>query len=210
MVPSEHALGHAPSSPRDGAPSLERAAEGWVEVICGPMFSGKTEELIRRLERAQIQRLSVQVFKPAIDIRFDAGALVSHSDRRLEAVPVSSTDELAALATAQVVGIDEAQFLDSGLVNVVERLAARGQRVVVAGLDLDYEARPFEPIVGVMARAEYVTKLLAVCVSCGRPASRSQRIGGHSERVCLGAAESYRAVCRSCHQIPIPSERGEG
>jgi thymidine kinase len=177
------------------------AEMGWIEVICGPMFSGKSEELIRRVRRAQIARQPLQVFKPAIDDRYHATQIVSHSQASIEAQPVASSSELACLVRGdtRVVGIDEAQFFDEGIVEVAERLADRGVRVVVAGLDQDYAGRPFEPMPRLMALAEYVTKMLAICTRCGAPAGRSQRLVASSERVLVGATDRYEARCRSCH-----------
>lgn len=180
------------AKPRDG---------GWIEVICGPMFSGKTEELIRRLRRASYAQLGVAVFKPALDDRFAKDAVVSHSDQRYAAFPVSSASEILALLddSVEVVGIDEAQFFDASVVSVAERLAADGRRVVLAGLDTDYRGAPFDPMPDLMARAEYVTKLLAICVRCGNPANRSARLLPGDARVAVGASESYEPVCRRCH-----------
>lgn len=182
--------------------------QGHIEVICGPMFSGKTEELIRRLRRAQIARQRVVVFKPKIDDRYDAVQIVSHSSQRLESLPIERASEIEPLVRRhepQVVGIDEAQFFDETLLDVVERLADRGTRVVVAGLDLDYLGRPFGPIPGLLAIAESITKQLAVCMVCGAPAARSQRVsatlderGPSGEQVLVGAGESYEARCRRC------------
>ena len=173
---------------------------GSIEVICGSMFSGKTEELIRRLRRALIARQRVQIFQPRVDDRFGLGELVSHSKTRIEAVVVeNSADIIAGLDDrTQVVGIDELQFLDDGVVSVCERLADEGRRVIVAGLDQDYTGRPFEPIPTLMAVAEYVTKSLAVCVRCGAPANRSQRTIAEQRRVVVGATDSYEARCRRC------------
>lgn len=177
------------------------AEVGWIEVICGPMFSGKSEELIRRVRRAQIARQAVQVFKPAIDDRYHATEIVSHSRASIDAQPVGSSAELVRLVRndTRVVGIDEAQFFDAGIVDVAERLATGGLRVVVAGLDQDYTGRPFEPMPQLMALAEYVTKTLAICVRCGAPAGRSQRLAATGERVLVGASDSYEARCRACH-----------
>ena len=177
------------------------AEVGWIEVICGPMFSGKSEELIRRLRRAQIARQSLQVFKPAIDDRYDPSCIVSHSRFSIEACPVASAAEVARLTRPEtrVVGIDEAQFFDRAIVDVAERLAQRGVRVILAGLDQDYRAQPFEPMPSLMALAEYVTKTLAICARCGGPAGRSQRLAADGDRVLVGAADSYEARCRSCH-----------
>ncbi|MFH1810066.1 MAG: thymidine kinase [Pseudomonadota bacterium] len=173
---------------------------GWIEVICGSMFSGKSEELIRRLRRAQIARQQVQAFKAAIDDRFDEEHIVSHSEQRLQSVPVHNSDEIVDRLDpgAQVVGIDEVQFLDPGVVEVCEMLANRGVRVIVAGLDQDYRGKPFEPVPSLMAVAEYVTKVHAICVRCGNPANRSQRVVHNDERVVVGAAGTYEARCRRC------------
>ncbi|HFE51850.1 MAG TPA: thymidine kinase [Bacteroidetes bacterium] len=178
---------------------------GWIEVICGPMFSGKTEELIRRLRRAQIARQRVAIFKPRIDVRYDENHIVSHSDQRIPSVVVETAQEILELSRArdaQVVGIDEAQFFDNDLVDVCEQLANEGRRVIVAGLDQDYRARPFEPIPQLLAMAEYITKTLAICVKCGAPASRTQRITPSKELVLVGAAEAYEARCRRCYEPP--------
>lgn len=177
------------------------AEVGWIEVICGPMFSGKSEELIRRLRRAQIARQPLEVFKPAIDDRYAQGRIVSHSRASIEARPVSSASEIARWVRegTRVVGIDEAQFFDATIVDVAERLAQQGVRVVVAGLDQDYAGRPFEPMPRLMAIAEYVTKMLAICTRCGAPAGRSQRLVPAGKRVLVGASDSYEARCRRCH-----------
>ncbi len=174
---------------------------GWVEVICGCMFSGKTEELIRRMKRAQIARQKLQIFKPAIDNRYGMQVVASHNRNSMESIPVQNACEiLTHLADGtRVVGIDEAQFFDSALVEVVERLALRGIRVVVAGLDMDYLARPFGPMPELLAIAEQVTKLSAVCVICGAAATRSQRIAASEETVLVGAHDSYEARCRAHH-----------
>ena len=174
---------------------------GWLEVICGPMFSGKTEELIRRLRRAQIARQRVQVFKPAVDVRYARAEVVSHSDQRLQATPAATSAQIVEglLPDTDVVGIDAAQFFDRGVVDVVDRLATSGLRVVVAGLDTDYRAESFDPLPDLMARAEYVTKLLAICVRCGNPANRSLRIAGGDSLVEVGAGDRYEAVCRACY-----------
>lgn len=192
-------------------PSVEAAGrlgpQGHIEVICGPMFSGKTEELIRRLRRAQIARQRVVVFKPKIDDRYDEVQIVSHSSQRLESLPIETVAEIEPLVQRyepQVVGIDEAQFFDESLLDTVEALADRGIRVVVAGLDLDYLGRPFGIIPGLLAIAESITKQLAVCMVCGAPAARSQRVSvtleeaGRDGQVEVGAAESYEARCRRC------------
>ena len=174
---------------------------GWLEVICGPMFSGKTEELIRRLRRAEIAKQKVQVFKPVIDDRYSILEVVSHSDQRTGALPVRWAGEVLERVErdTDLVGIDEAQFFDLELVRVVDQLATEGRRVVIAGLDTDYRSEPFDPMPTLMARAEYVTKLLAICVRCGNPANRTLRVAGGAARVEVGAADRYEAVCRRCH-----------
>lgn len=174
---------------------------GWLEVICGPMFSGKSEELIRRLRRAEIARLPLQVFKPCIDDRYDAQRVASHSAITFAAETCHTAEEIARAVrrTTRVVGIDEVQFFDDDVVDLVERLANAGVRVIVAGLDQDYLGRPFEPIPRLMALAEYVTKTLAICTQCGAPAVRSQRLVGGAGKVQVGAAEAYEARCRRCH-----------
>ena len=177
------------------------AEVGWIEVICGPMFSGKSEELIRRLRRAQIARQRLQVFKPAIDDRYHDSQIVSHSAAAIEAVPVNDSRAVAQAVRGdtRVVGIDEAQFFDEGIVEVAEHLANRGMRVILAGLDQDYAAVPFEPMPRLMALAEYVTKTLAICTRCGAPAGRSQRLTASGARVVVGAVDAYEARCRRCH-----------
>lgn len=174
---------------------------GWVEVVSGPMFSGKTEELVRRLRRARIARQSVQVFKPRIDDRYDETAIVSHSQASMQAIVVDDVAHMARLVDqdAKVVGIDEVQFFDRSVVDLVQRLADHGVRVICAGLDQDYMGKPFDPMPELLAVAEYITKTLAICTRCGAPASRSQRLVAAGERVVVGAAESYEARCRSCH-----------
>jgi thymidine kinase len=171
---------------------------GTIEVICGPMFSGKTEELIRRLKRAVIAKRKVQVFKPRTDSRYDPEAVVSHSQQRVLSTVVESAEEvMRKLAPdVDVVGIDEVQFLGPGIVEVVKALAERGLRVVVAGLDQDYRGLPFEPMPQLLAEAEYVTKELAICVVCGGPANRSQRIIALEDRVHVGGGEAYEPRCR--------------
>lgn len=188
-------LGHAFSS-------------GWVELIAGPMFSGKSEELIRRVTRALIARQRVQVFKPAIDDRYQRMAVASHAGRTLDAEPVADAAELRQTVNdeTQVVAIDEAQFFSDDLVAVVERLAEEGRRVIMAGLDLDFRGEPFGPMPGLMARAEVVEKLTAIC-RCGRAATRTQRLiqgqPAHATDpiVLVGAAESYEPRCRDCHVV---------
>lgn len=183
------------------------SANGRIEVICGCMFSGKTEELIRRLKRAIIGKQRVQVFKPRMDTRYAELAVVSHAQARIVAAAVEGPSEILhrVKPDTEIVGIDEVQFLGTEVVSVCETLADRGLRVICAGLDQDYLGRPFEPMPQLIAVAEYVTKELAICVVCGNPANRSQRIGASSERVVLGAGDAYEARCRRCH-TPGPVE----
>jgi thymidine kinase len=176
---------------------------GWIEVIAGCMFSGKTEELIRRVRRAQIARQTVAIIKPRIDTRHSADQIVSHSDSRFPARVVESSAEIPELAAnVQVVGIDEGQFFDAGLVEIAEQLANGGKRVIIAGLDQDYRGKPFEPMPQLLAVAEYITKTLAICMKCGNPADRTQRITGSDLRVLVGAREAYEARCRMCFEPP--------
>ncbi len=174
---------------------------GWIEVVCGSMFSGKTEELIRRLKRAMYGKQRIQVFKPFIDNRYDDLAVVSHSQLKVVATPIHRAEEILQLLRpdTQVVGIDEVQFLGPDVVAVCQALANRGIRVLCAGLDQDYQGKPFEPMPQLLAIAEYVTKEHAICVVCGNPANRSQRLTGSSELVVVGAAGAYEARCRKCH-----------
>ncbi|MGZ3767400.1 MAG: thymidine kinase [Mucilaginibacter sp.] len=172
---------------------------GSIEVICGSMFSGKTEELIRRLRRAQIARLTVEIFKPKTDTRFDDTAVVSHNLNSIHSTPVDTSSAILLLGSdVQVVGIDEAQFFDDELPNVCTILANRGVRVIVAGLDMDYKGNPFGPIPAIMAIAESVTKVHAVCVQCGNPALYSYRLVPDQSTILLGEKESYEPRCRSC------------
>lgn len=178
-----------------------RADQGWVEVICGPMFSGKSEELIRRIIRYNLAQVPTQTFKPAIDVRYSVDELVSHSKLTVSAEPVTNSDELLRAVNDRtvVVGIDEAQFFDLGLSDVVELLARAGKQVIVAGLDLDYLGRPFEPVPTLMTRAEYVSKMLAVCHRCGGPGMHTQRVVASDDLVLLGASDAYEARCRRCY-----------
>ena len=176
---------------------------GWVEVVCGCMFSGKTEELIRRMKRAQIARQNLQIFKPAIDDRYGKEYVASHNSNRIDSIPVSHAKEILDLLedSTRIVGIDEAQFFDKSIVEVVERLANRGLRVVVAGLDMDYRGQAFGPMPELMAIAEQITKLSAICVVCGAPATRTQRVSLKEEQVLVGASEAYEARCRGHHHF---------
>jgi thymidine kinase len=180
---------------------------GWIEVITGSMFSGKSEELIRRLRRAQIAKQRVQIFKPVIDDRFSDMAIVSHSEMKMPSVNVATSAELLAQVrpSTEVVGIDEGQFFDSGLPDVCARLAAAGKRVIVAGLDLDYRGVPFDPMPQLLATAEYITKTLAICMVCGGPANRTQRLVDSQDRVLVGATGTYEARCRHCYEEPNES-----
>ncbi len=180
---------------------------GWIEVICGPMFSGKTEELIRRLKRASFARQRVQIFKPGIDDRYEDDAIVSHSRITLPSVPVGSLQELKDRLDPQVevIGIDEVQFFDEEVVGYCESLADGGRRVVVAGLDQDYRGEPFGPMPRLLSVAEYITKLMAICVRCGNPAHRSYRLAEDPQQVLVGTAEQYEARCRRCFRQGYPS-----
>jgi thymidine kinase len=185
-----------------------RGEQGWVEVICGPMFSGKSEELIRRITRYQIARVPVQAFKPRLDVRYADDQVVSHSSLKVGAIPVETADELLRRVEdgTKVIGVDEGQFFDMGLIDVVEQLAATGKQVIVAGLDTDYLRRPFEPIPTLCDRAEYVTKMLAVCHKCGGPGMYTQRIVRSEELVVLGAQGAYQARCRVCYDPTEPEQ----
>ncbi|ARK32781.1 thymidine kinase [Halalkalibacter krulwichiae] len=184
--------------------------EGWIEVICGSMFSGKSEELIRRVRRVSFGKLNVQVFKPALDNRYSEEEVVSHNGTKVMAAPVKKSVDILNLIKneTQVVAIDEVQFFDEEIVAVVDELADRGIRVICAGLDQDFRGEPFGPIQPLMALAESVTKLQAVCPSCGQPASRTQRLidgkpAAYTDPVILvGASESYEPRCRHCHEVP--------
>ena len=179
---------------------------GWIEVICGSMFSGKTEELIRRLRRARIARQRIEIFKPSMETRYSENEVVSHDENVMHSTAVDSAQHILRLAgDADVIGIDEAQFFDLDLVEVCDKLARTGKRVIVTGLDQDYMGRPFEPVPQLMAIAEHVTKLHAICVVCGAAANHSQRISVSEKRVMIGADESYEPRCRQCfepHAIP--------
>ena len=184
--------------------SRQRDNLGWIEVICGSMFSGKSEELIRRLRRAQIAKQLVQIFKPKVDSRFSDDHIVSHSDMKMKSQLVGKAAEIPELVDGrtQVIGIDEAQFFDLDLVAACNRLADMGKRVIVAGLDQDYRGRPFDPMPQLLSIAEYITKTLAICVRCGAPANRTQRTVNNAERVLVGATDSYEARCRLCFEPP--------
>ena len=173
--------------------------DGWIEVICGSMFSGKTEELIRRMKRAKFAKQKDEIFKPTIDVRYSDVDVVSHDENSIPSTPVDSPQNILLLANdVQVVGIDEAQFFDDGLVDVCNALANRGLRVIVAGLDMDYLGNPFGPIPKLLATAEDVTKVHAICVNCGNLAQYSHRLTKTEKLVLLGETDSYEPLCRSC------------
>lgn len=179
---------------------------GAIEVICGSMFSGKSEELIRRLRRAIIARQKVQAFKPVIDDRYDPDDIVSHDERRIECKKIKEASEIPGLIDedTKVVGIDEAQFFGEELVEICESLAESGRRVLVAGLDQDYRGKPFEPIPQLLALAENITKTMAVCMVCGAPANKTQRLTENDERIVVGAGEIYEPRCRKCYKPRRP------
>jgi thymidine kinase len=173
---------------------------GWVEVICGSMFSGKTEELIRRLKRAEYAKLKVEIFKPIIDVRYSEEDVVSHNATTIRSTPVESSGNILLLAgNVDVIGIDEAQFFDKNLINVCNTLANSGIRVIVAGLDMDYLGKPFGPIPALMAEAEYITKVHAICMHCGNLAQYSHRISDSDKLVFLGETKEYEPLCRVCY-----------
>ena len=179
---------------------------GWIEVITGCMFSGKTEELIRRLRRAQIAKQKVKIFKPRIDARYSENSIVSHNEQSLPSILIDDIIEVLKHSDdAQVIGIDEAQFFNESITPICNSLASNGKRVIVAGLDQDYTGKPFEPMPQLLAIAEYITKQHAICVVCGNPADKTQRKTSESERVIVGAANIYEARCRKCHYIPKES-----
>lgn len=177
----------------------QNARKGWIEVICGSMFSGKTEELIRRLKRAKFAKLKVEIFKPQIDNRYHEDEVVSHDRNSIASTPVPASSNILLLASdIDVVGIDEAQFFDAEIVNVCNQLANRGVRVVVAGLDMDFLGKPFGPMPALLATAEYITKVHAICVDCGDLAHHSYRFSESNDLVLVGEQESYRPLCRKC------------
>jgi len=187
----------------------QRPNQGWIEVIVGSMFSGKSEELIRRLRRAQIARQKVQIFKPSVDTRFSDDDIVSHSDMRIPSRTVTHSRALLDLVEedTEVVGIDEGQFFDQELPAIVNELANRGKRVIVAGLDQDYLGKPFEPMPQLLAIAEYITKTLAICMVCGNPANHTQRLVSSGDRVLVGAQGLYEARCRACFDPTLALEK---
>ena len=181
---------------------------GWIEVICGPMFSGKSEELIRRLRRAMIARKRVEVFKPAIDNRYSDFEIVSHGDLRLASQVVADASNIVERLDwrSEVIGIDEANFMGPQLVDVAQRLADSGKQVIISGLDTDYLGRPFAPIPDLLALAESITKTLAICVRCGNPAKHTQRLRGSDDLIVVGAADMYEARCRRCFEPGVPKQ----
>ncbi len=190
----------------------QRPNHGWIEVIAGSMFSGKTEELIRRLRRAQIARQKVQIFKPRLDNRYGEGHIISHSEMRIPSDEISASADLLTLVheDTEVVGVDEGQFFNLELPAVCNTLADRGKRVIVAGLDQDYLGKPFEPMPQLLAIAEYITKTLAICMVCGNPANHTQRLVASSERVLVGAQGTYEARCRHCFDPRLGQGAGPG
>lgn len=178
--------------------------KGWIEVICGSMFSGKTEELIRRLKRAQIAKQKVEIFKPAVDTRYDHTNIVSHDNNQIPSRPIPHSSQLLLLADEiDVLGIDEAQFFDEGLVEACNQLANKGTRVIIAGLDMDFQGKPFGPVPQLMASAEFVTKVHAICVQCGEIAHFSKRKSEEQELVVLGEQNNYLPLCRGCFNTKI-------
>ncbi len=177
---------------------------GWIEVITGSMFSGKSEELIRRLRRAEIARQRVQIFKPGLDVRYDEDHIVSHSQMKLRSEAVENSQTLMERVDdrVEVIGVDEAQFFDVDLVEVCNRLANQGKRVIVAGLDRDFRGEPFDVMARLLATAEYITKSLAICMVCGGPAAYTQKLTGGHDRIEIGAAGMYEARCRYCFEPP--------
>ena len=183
-------------------PHFKGQRSGWIEVICGSMFSGKTEELIRRLKRAKIANQKVEIFKPRIDTRYDSAKVVSHDENSILAVPVENSQKLLSLSEGvSVIGIDEAQFFDMDLPDICQRLALMGKRVIVAGLDMDFRGKPFGPMPHLLAVAEYITKVHAICQHCGNLATHSYRLSGESETVVLGEKDHYEPRCRTCYHM---------
>ncbi len=181
---------------------------GWIEVICGPMFSGKSEELIRRLRRAMIARKRVQVFKPAMDDRYSLDEIVSHGELRMKSEVVQGASEILKRLDwrTEVIGVDEANFMGSDLISVTSQLADSGKQVIISGLDTDYLGRPFAPIPDLLCLAESITKTLAICMRCGAPAKHTQRLVGSDELIVVGAAGMYEARCRRCFEPGVPKQ----
>jgi thymidine kinase len=184
-------------------PHLKGEKRGWIEVICGSMFSGKTEELIRRLKRAQIANLKTEIFKPSMDTRYHESNIVSHDEKSIRSTPIDNSQTILLLAgEVDVIGVDEAQFFDEQLPEVCDQLALRGVRVIIAGLDMDYRGRPFGQMPNLLAKAEYITKLHAICMKCGNIANYSYRKNGHSSQIVLGEKDMYEPRCRHCYSLP--------
>jgi len=180
-------------------PNIKGGKRGWIEVICGSMFSGKTEELIRRLKRARFAEQSVEIFKPLVDTRYDDEAIVSHDANQIPSTPISSSQNILLMAEGvDVVGIDEAQFFDNALPDVCVELAGRGVRVIAAGLDMDFTGKPFGPIPALLAQADYITKVHAICMKCGHIALHSHRLANDDKKVLLGEKDLYEPLCRAC------------
>lgn len=181
-----------------------KVQKGWIEVICGSMFSGKTEELIRRLNRAKIAKQKVEIFKPSVDKRYSAIEVVSHNENAIRSTPVETAANILLLTSdVDVVGIDEAQFFDQGIIEVCQKLANMGIRVIVAGLDMDFKGKPFGPMPQLMSIAEYVTKVHAICMKCGSLANFSHRLSGEEKLVVLGEKNEYEPLCRECYNESI-------
>jgi thymidine kinase len=181
---------------------------GSIEVICGSMFSGKTEELIRRMKRAQFAKQTVEIFKPCIDVRYSEDEVVSHDSHSIHSTPIESPAQMLELSNdVEVVGIDEAQFFDDSLIEVVQTLANRGIRVIIAGLDTDFLGKPFGPMPALMAVAEDIQKVHAICVKCGSPANHSHRLSASDELVVLGETDIYEPLCRHCYNAAVKAEK---
>ena len=187
--------------------NLKNQNSGWIEVICGGMFSGKTEELIRRLRRAKIAKLSVVIFKPQLDSRFKKEHIVSHNKTEMESILIEDPTKILKLAiNCQVVGIDETQFFDNKIIEVCQKLVKDNKRIIIAGLDKDYQGRPFKPMPQLMAEADYLDKLRAICTKCGSTASNSQRMTQDLEKIVLGELDKYEPRCRGCFIEPIKNK----
>ena len=183
-------------------PNFRGQRSGWIEVICGSMFSGKTEELIRRLNRARIANQRIVIFKPQKDVRYDKNSVVSHNSNAMDSIPIAkSTDIFDHISDTNVVGVDEAQFFDMELTAVTQKLAIRGIRVIVAGLDMDFMGNPFGPIPNLLAVAEYITKVHAICPHCGSLATHSYRLSQEKEQVVIGEKDKYEPRCRICYEM---------
>lgn len=183
-------------------PSFRGQRSGWIEVICGSMFSGKTEELIRRLKRARIANQKVQIFKPSQDTRYDVMNVVSHDENVIDSLPIKNSIDIFEFAKdVNVIGIDEAQFFDDRLPDVCQKLAIKGARVIIAGLDMDFKGRPFGPMPNLLAVAEYITKVHAICPHCGNLATHSYRLGSEQDTVVLGEKDKYEPRCRVCYEM---------